>query len=118
MTATPTAQPIETGAVVAARPWVGGTECAQQRALIMRPTWWDDAEYALVWFPGLGDPAVGRTVMPIMTAKITDVRTLDDVPRSWVRNCYAACKRVNVAHAWRDEWRPFGFVLEAAARRL
>jgi hypothetical protein len=65
------------GTLVTARPWVSGSELAPERGLVARLSPWGNDEYTAVWFPRLGAPQYGPTVMPIRTDKIRDTAPLE-----------------------------------------
>lgn len=92
---------IRPGTVVNAPPWVSGSERKVQRAIVVSENWGSGGEYALVWFPELGSPAVGSTVMPILKWKMWTPRDLSDEPAVWVRKCQTA---IYAATESRPEW--------------
>jgi hypothetical protein len=65
------------GTVVTARPWVSGSELDPQRGLVCRLAPSGNDEYTVVWFPHLGAPESGPTVMVIRTEKIHDAAPLE-----------------------------------------
>jgi hypothetical protein len=78
MYAPPTYEPTHPiGTLVTAQPWVSGWEIAPQRGLVARLSPWGTDENTAVWFPVLGTPEYGPTVMPILTTKIRDAAPLE-----------------------------------------
>lgn len=106
------------GTVVNARPWSKGTELEAVRGVVLAETFGNDGEYALVWFPGRGDPKLGDSVQPILHVKIQKPRALTDVAATTVARWYSAVKRVNRAGMWRTEWNEGGFAIERALRTI
>lgn len=92
---------IRPGVVVNSPPWQAGKEGGVQRAIVVSETWGTTGEYALVWFPELGSPAVGLTVMPILKWKMWTPRDLDDEPAVWVRKCQMA---ISTSTESKPEW--------------
>ena len=113
-TATPT--PITPGAVVTARPWRSGSELDPQRGVVFAEQWLATDEYAIVWFPRLGTPEIGTSVMPILQVKISGVRPLAGEAPSFIRATYRTVRRVNARGEWRSEWKAAGFAIEQIAR--
>ncbi len=65
------------GTLITAQPWVAGSELEPQRGLVARLSPWGNDEYSAVWFPRLGAPEYGPTVMPIRTDKIRGTAPLE-----------------------------------------
>lgn len=105
------------GTVVEARPWANGTEAAHTRRGIVGDRFND--EYVIVWFPSLdgGVPTVGHAAQPILISKLTEARSLDALPASWVAKAYRAARRANRANTLPTGLRAAAFELEAAHRR-
>jgi Family of unknown function (DUF6409) len=63
---------MDAGDWVEAPPWKGGRELKPQKGLVISTHWHGpESEYAIVWFPRMGEPAIGHTVMPILRIKIS-----------------------------------------------
>jgi len=111
---------LTAGTVVTARPWVKGTERKPQRAIVFTPTWGNESAHALLWFPELGDPAVGRTVMPIVHRDISGADAFNSMPKTFIAQAYTAirrARRVGGRYGWRDDWAAAADVIETTARR-
>lgn len=104
------------GYVVTARPWQRGTELAAQRGVVIAGSWDTAGEYVLVYFPDMGDPAVGTSVQPIMRAKLVPVSTIGAASAKFVSRIYNAMRRANRAGAWPHQWNAGGMAVEREHR--
>jgi hypothetical protein len=117
MTATLTA--ITAGSVITARPWRTGTELAPQRGIVLAETFGAQTEYAVVYFPGLGDPVVGVSVMPILRGKIEQLDEIVEpynVSARFISSAYTALRRARAAGVWAPQWNAGGVIIETVHR--
>lgn len=114
-----TATILTVGSVVKARPWISGYEQDIQQAIVFTPTWGNESAHALLWFPELGDPMVGKTVMPIRHVDIVSGPTeLAHQPKTFIANAYTAtrrARRVEGRYNWRAEWNAAAAVVADVA---
>lgn len=87
-----TATILTAGSVVEARPWISGYEQDVQKAIVFTPTWGNESAHAVLWFPELGDPRVGKTVMPILHSTISSATELAHQSKAFIANAYTAIR--------------------------
>lgn len=104
------------GTVVLARPWRNGRELKGTRAIVFAETWLGNPEFVIAWFPSLGAPELGTTVMPILRHKITESEPMRKTAPSTLLRWYGDIRRVRRAGAWRSEWTSGAWSVENEVR--